>query len=315
MSKLCLLYGESSKSYSFPNNHSFNRARVERFWELLNETITFDEYGITVLEPSMASEEDILLFHTNEYIQFVKKASENGFGYLDNGDTPVFRGVFEAACNVIGATLEGLDMLMRGRSNIVFNPVGGLHHARKDKAGGFCVFNDPAVAIAKARATYGVKRIFYVDIDAHHGDGVCYDYYNDSEVFTADIHEDGKYLYPGTGSSDQTGLDEAVGTKLNIPLPPGSGDKEFMESFKMIDEHAEKADAKLIIFQCGADGLEGDPLTHLKYSLEAYRFATEKVIKYSESYDDCKLMVLGGGGYNVENVAHAWVKVVKTLLT
>ncbi|MEM3530173.1 MAG: acetoin utilization protein AcuC, partial [Nitrososphaerales archaeon] len=230
------------------------------------------------------------------------------------GDTPAFKGIFEAACYVVGSTLLGLDMIMKKEFNHIFNPIGGMHHARRDRAAGFCVFNDIAIAIIHAKKTYHVKRILYVDIDAHHGDGVFYEFYDDPMVFIADIHEDGRYLYPGTGFSNETGSGEAVGTKLNLPLAPGSGDEEFKEAFKKVEEFAYQIKPELIIFQCGADGLKNDPLTHLNYTEEAHRYATKRLHRISHELCDGRIMALGGGGYNPDNVAKAWMEVLKGLL-
>ncbi|MEM3538627.1 MAG: acetoin utilization protein AcuC [Nitrososphaerales archaeon] len=308
-----IFLGEASLKYSFPNDHPLKSSRVENFWKLLKEKL-IDRENIKIIKPVIASEDILLLFHTKEYIDFVKKASEYGFGYLDFGDTPAFKGVFEAASYIVGSTLFGLDMIMRGELDHIFNPNGGMHHARRDRAAGFCVFNDAAIAIIHAKKTYNIKRILYVDIDAHHGDGVCYEFYDDPMVFTADIHEDGRYLYPGTGFSHETGSGEAIGTKLNIPLKPGSGDEEFKEAFTKVEEFAHRIKPELIIFQCGADGLKNDPLTHLNYTEEAHRYATKRLHSISHEICDGRIIALGGGGYNLDNVAKAWIEVVKGLL-
>jgi acetoin utilization protein AcuC len=308
-----IFLGETSFKYSFPNDHPLKSSRVEIFWNLLKEGLANRE-NLRIIEPVIASEDVLLLFHTKEYINFVKKASEYGFGYLDYGDTPAFKGVFEAASYIVGTTLLGLDMIMRKELDHAFNPNGGMHHARRDRAAGFCVFNDASIAIVHAKKDYGLKRILYVDIDAHHGDGVCYEFYDDPMVFTADIHEDGRYLYPGTGFSHETGSGEAIGTKLNIPLKPGSGDEEFKEAFTKVEEFAYRIKPELIIFQCGADGLKNDPLTHLNYTEEAHRYATNRLHIISHELCDGRIIALGGGGYNPNNVAKAWLEVVKGLL-
>jgi acetoin utilization protein AcuC len=192
-----------------------------------------------------------------------------------------------------------------------FNPIGGLHHARRDSAGGFCVFNDIGITVMAARKKYGIKRIAYVDIDAHHGDGVFYEFENDPELFFADIHEDGRYIYPGTGSASETGTGEAIGTKLNMPVEPEAGDKEFAAAFARVEEFVDNAKPELIILQCGADSLAGDPITHLQYSAKAHRHAADALHKLAHKHCNGRIIALGGGGYNRSNIGSAWTEVVR----
>ena len=166
-----------------------------------------------------------------------------------------------------------------------------------------------------ARKRYGIKRIAYIDIDAHHGDGIYYEFENDPLLFMADIHEDGRFLYPGTGSELEIGIGEAEGTKLNIPLAPNSTDKDFILGFNKIENFIDNiAKPELIILQCGADSLDGDPLTHLKYTPNAHRYAADKVHRLAHKHCMGRLIALGGGGYNLANIANAWTEVVKSLI-
>jgi acetoin utilization protein AcuC len=150
----------------------------------------------------------------------------------------------------------------------------------------------------------------YVDIDAHHGDGVFYEFEDDPLLFFADTHEDGQYLYPGTGSETETGIGPAAGTKLNIPLRPGSGDNEFISAFGKIEQFVDRVKPELIILQCGADCLAGDPITHLQYSPMAHRFAADSLHRLAHKHCKGRIMALGGGGYNRENIGNAWTQVV-----
>jgi acetoin utilization protein AcuC len=226
--------------------------------------------------------------------------------------------MYEASLNVVGSTLAGLDAIIQRHDQLgrkvdhAFNPIGGLHHARRDAAAGFCIVNDIGVAIIAARMKYKLKRIAYIDIDAHHGDGVFYEFEDDPELFFGDIHEDGRYLYPGTGSSSETGKGKAEGTKLNIPLPPSAGDKEFFAAFERIEQFVDTNKPELIILQCGADGLAGDPITHLQYSPAAHRYAADSLHKLAHKHCSGRIIALGGGGYNRTNIANAWVEVVKS---
>ncbi|MCP8311617.1 MAG: acetoin utilization protein AcuC [Candidatus Methylarchaceae archaeon HK02M1] len=310
MCSVGIIIGDTSLKYSFPN-HPMNSKRVESFWQILKDKGLIGKENVKIIEPISASEDVLLLFHTKDHINFVKKASEHGFGYLDRGDTPAYKGVFEASAYSVGSTILGLEIVMKKELDHIFNPIGGYHHARKDKSEGFCVFNDIAIAIIYAKKMYSLKKILYVDIDAHHGDGVSYSFYDDPTIFTADIHEDGTYLYPGTGFSHETGSGEAEGTKLNITLEPEAGDKEFKEAFIKVEEFAYQVKPELIIFQCGADGLVNDPLTHLRYTTEAHRYSTERLHNISHELCDGRIIALGGGGYNLNNVATAWLEVVR----
>ncbi len=314
MHSTAVFYGEALGRYGFPNSHPLGPDRLQAFWSRF-QAEGLDRSGkVRIEEPVSAEEVVIREFHSQEYVEFVKKASVIGTGYLDHGDTPAFKGVFEAASFVVGSTLRGLDLVMRREAEHAFNPIGGLHHARRDAAGGFCVFNDIGVAILAARKSYGLKKIAYVDIDAHHGDGVFYEFVRDPLVFVADIHEDGKFLYPGTGSEQETGEDEAKGTKLNIPMKPYATDDDFDDAFKRVEGFIDRAEPELIILQCGADSLGGDPLTHLHYSQAAHGHAASVLHRLAHRHCDGRIIALGGGGYNRQNIGLAWTEVVRAFI-
>jgi acetoin utilization protein AcuC len=311
--KLGVSFGPESHLYSFPGGHPLNSGRTELFGSTLYE-LASQPRGPEIMPAVKADEEDLLLFHTGSYVDFVRRSSENGLGFLDYGDTPSYKGVFDAACYTVGNSLNGLAMISEGKLDHFFNPVGGLHHARRDRAGGFCVFNDSAIAIAKSIEKMGLSKVAYVDIDAHHGDGVYYGFENDPRVIIGDIHEDGRFLYPGTGSSEQTGKGDAKGTKLNVPLPPGAGDDLFLDAFDKVIKFLETSPKpEFVFFQCGADGLEGDPLTHLKYSKAAHSYATKKLHEFAHKVCDGRILAMGGGGYNPANVRDAWMAVIEEL--
>ena len=266
MCKSAVIVGNELLTYSFGEKHPLNSKRLEAFWSALNDSDLMHTGNLKLLPPSSVDENTVASFHEKKYIDFVKECSIAGSGYLDSGDTPSFKGVFDASMYVVGSTILALDTVVNRTNGIVhaFNPIGGLHHARRNAAGGFCVFNDIGIAIFYARKNYDLKKILYVDIDAHHGDGVFYEFEDDPDLFIADIHEDGSFLYPGTGFESETGLGDAKGTKLNLPVPPGATDRDFLSAFTKIQDFVESIKFDLIIFQCGADGLSGDPLTHLK---------------------------------------------------
>lgn len=313
MSKTAIFLGEELARYGFGTSHPFNSNRIYSFWSKFDIMNLSKSNQVQKVKPEIAQENDLLQFHSKDYIELVKESSKKGNGFLDLGDTPAFKGVYEASCHVVGTSLKALELVVEKREGIVhaFNPIGGLHHARRGSAGGFCVFNDIGIVIMTARKKYKINRICYVDIDAHHGDGVYYEFEKDPFVFIGDIHEDGHYLYPGTGNELETGKGEAKGTKLNIPLKPNSNDKDFIDSFIRIEEFIDNiAKPELIILQCGADGIAGDPLTHLQYSSKAYAYAAEKLHYLSHKYCNGRIIALGGGGYNQINITDAWTEIV-----
>ncbi|MGH8757742.1 MAG: hypothetical protein ACRET9_06080, partial [Burkholderiales bacterium] len=210
--------------------------------------------------------------------------------------------------------LDGMKLIMKGECKRTFQPIGGLHHARRERAAGFCVFNDLGVVTETLRAEYGVKRVGYVDIDVHHGDGMFYPFESDPDLIYADIHEDGRFLYPGTGFAEETGKGKAQGMKLNIPMMPGSGDSEFLKVWPKVETLLRDKPPELILFQCGADSIAGDPLAHLQYSPAAHAHAAKRLCLLADELCEGRIMAFGGGGYDRNNLAKAWSGVVKELL-
>jgi len=310
--RLAVVVGERLARYGFGEGHPFGPDRHGAFVR------EFEARGFHkrahMLEPRLATDEELLSFHTPAHVNLVRERSATGQGMLDAGDTPAFRGVFEAAGNVVGATLNALDAIMSGAARHGFVPIAGLHHAARDKAAGFCVFNDCGIAIEQLRQRSGLKKIAYVDIDAHHGDGVFYAFEGDPDVIFADIHEDGRYLYPGTGHSEETGKGGARGTKLNVPVPPGADDATFAAEWPRVIEHLERHEPEFIILQCGADSLEGDPITHMRFSPATHGRAALELAQLAERLGHGRVLALGGGGYNRTNLAQGWNAVCESLL-
>jgi acetoin utilization protein AcuC len=304
--------GEALAAYGFGDGHPFGPDRMAAFWQRMCETGL--DQRVEVRTPCQASDEDILLFHTPAYLDKVKRLSVTGEGYLDCGDTPAFKGMYEAAGTVVGTALAALDEIMRGECRQAFVPIAGLHHASRDSAAGFCVFNDCGVVIEALRQRYRIRRLAYVDIDAHHGDGVFYAFEDDPDLIDVDFHEDGRYLYPGTGAVNETGLGEAVGRKLNIPLSPGAGDETFFRLWESAEAFLDKFAPEVMVLQCGADSLAGDPITHLELTEAAHAHAAARLKRLAARHSHGRLLVLGGGGYNRDNLARAWTAVIAALL-
>ena len=306
-----LISGPAIAAYGFPGNHPFGVDRHDAFLRELERSTCWP--GLTRAAPRVATRAELEYFHTAEYLERVAEASRGGQGFLDDGDTPAFPGVYEVAANVVGAVLEALEQIMAGPVRRAFVPIAGLHHAGRDHAAGFCVFNDCGVAIEAARRRHGLACIAYVDIDAHHGDGVFYAFEEDPDIAFADLHEDGRFLYPGTGDRSETGRGRAAGTKLNIPMPPGATDVQFRKAFEEVERYLDARRPELIVLQCGADSLGGDPITHLAYTEEAHAHATARVRALAERHCGGRVLATGGGGYNRRNLARAWTRVVEAL--
>jgi acetoin utilization protein AcuC len=309
---MVVVAGERLARYGFGDGHPFGPDRHAAFMgEFASRGL---DRQVRVVETRAATRDELEAFHTNAYVDLVRDRSLAGQGYLDAGDTPAWRGVFEAAADVVGATLVATEAIMQGSARRAFVPIAGLHHAARGSAAGFCVFNDCGVAIELLRKRYGLRRIAYIDIDAHHGDGVYYAFESDPDLIFADIHEDGRYLYPGTGDESETGLGEAAGTKLNLPVPPGADDVVFDAKWPRVLAHLRKFEPEFIVLQCGADSVAGDPITHLKFTPEAHRRAAADLVALAERLGHGRVLATGGGGYNRINIARAWNGVVEGML-
>ena len=308
----CIYLGQQLADYGFKDGHPFGSQRHDVFQaELLRQGL--DEH-LVIEEPVLAQPDRIALFHCSDYIEKVHDYSKFGTGYLDGGDTPSFIGMFEAASYVSGSVIDAIDRIMHGEFRRAFSPIAGLHHARRHTAAGFCVFNDCGIAIEYLRAQYGLKRVAYIDIDAHHGDGVFYSFEDDADLLFADIHQDGRTLYPGSGFEEETGKDNAVGTKLNIPVPPFSDDTVFQSVWPQVEAYLEAGKPEFILLQCGADSIEGDPITNMAFSPASHAYAAQRLREISDRHCEGRLLAMGGGGYNHDNIARAWTAVVDAMV-
>jgi len=303
---------ETLGRYGFPDGHPLSIDRQGAFWRAARARGL--DRQVSIVEPGAAARGAIERFHTAAYLDRVAQASREGTGFLDAGDTPAFPDCYAVTAHLVGAALEGVDRVMRGVAARTFQPIGGLHHARRAAAAGFCVFNDLGVVIETLRSEYGLRRIAYVDIDVHHGDGIYYAYERDPDLAVADIHEDGRFLYPGTGHAHETGLEAATGSKLNLPLAPGAGDAEFFAAWKTVEEFLDRFAPEFIIVQCGADGLAGDPLADLRLTPAAHSHAIRSLRRLASRHARDRLMAFGGGGYRLDNLSIAWCAVLEALL-
>jgi len=312
--KTGLVWDEGFLNYNFGPQHPLRPIRVKLTYELIRSKGILQQETVEVIKPRVASREEILLFHEEDYVRLVEQYSKKGSGLLDMGDTPAFKGCYEATSLVAGASIVAANEVMGGRLSHAFNPSGGLHHAHPERASGFCIFNDPAVVIAHLKSKYNLKRIVYLDIDAHHGDGVMYGYYDDPAVMDVDFHESGKFLFPGTGFPDEIGKGAAKGLKLNIPLPPSTGDEAYLDAFRrIVPDTLRKFRPEIILFQCGADGHLDDRLAHLRLTTNVYAEVVSQMHDLAHQLCNGRLLLFGGGGYTLANVPRVWTVSFSTL--
>jgi len=309
MMKVQVVKDSQTANYGFGDGHPFGPDRHDAFHAELEASGVAADVEFTAARE--ASEEELLSYHTPEYLEYVRYTCDSGQAMLDAQDTPAWKGLYEAAAAVVGGTLNLVDAIMTGSAKRAFIPIGGLHHAFRDKTAGFCVFNDCGIVAELLRSRYGLTRVAYVDIDAHHGDGIFYAFEGDPDICVADIHEDGRALFPGTGHRHETGTGAAEGTKLNIPLRPRSGDEQFHEAWEEVEAFVDAARPEFILFNAGADSIAGDPITHLQFSASAHGHAARRLCELADRHAKGRIIGMGGGGYNRENLAKGWTAVVR----
>jgi acetoin utilization protein AcuC len=296
--------------YSFSAYHPLRPERVTLSQELARMLgVLHDE---DIVEAPSASPDLVAAVHSPRYVQVVQALSEGkpvpgyhafGFGSADN---PPFRGMFEASLAVVGASVAAAQAVMDG-AGVAVNLAGGLHHARYEEAAGFCIFNDPAVAIHVLKPKY--RRIVYLDIDVHHGDGVQWLYYRDPQVLTISIHESGRFLFPGTGHPDEIGEGEGRGTSANIALGRGADDDVWWWAFRQVVPALFRwFQPEVVVLQMGADPHYTDPLAHLSLTTQGWLRAVQWV-----AGQGVPIVATGGGGYSLTAVARMWTLALATL--
>lgn len=305
--KTVFVYDDAFISYDFGPFHPLKPIRLKLMAELARSMNLLDSPQISVVKPAMADVEQIQLFHTREYVGIVERSSRTGEGLLDLGDTPAFKGCFESSRLYVGGSILGADLLMQGSADHAFNPAGGLHHAHPDSASGFCIFNDPAIVVAYLKHRYGTKRALYLDVDAHHGDGVMYGFYSDPSLLNIDFHEDGRYLFPGTGFPHEIGKGEARGLKVNVPLYPGAGDQTYLKAFReIVPRMVEAFQPEVMLMQCGADSHFDDRLANLRLTTTCYEEMVRTIHELAHKICNGRILLFGGGGYSLSSVVRCW---------
>ncbi len=308
-----LIYSDDLLKYDFGSFHPLSQIRMKLAFELIRDCGFLNSPNVKVIAPSMANEAMAYLAHDEEYVNVVQDLSSGvhhpdsfryGFGL---GDNPVFDGMHEASLVHMGATLKACDMVMQGEVQHVFSMGGGFHHALRRRASGFCIYNDVVVAIRNLQKEYSLDRIMYVDIDAHHADGVQVALYDDPQVMKFSVHESGKFLYPGTGHSEETGEGEGRGYTCNLPLWPHTHDESFMKAFgEILPSLARAFKPQVLLTQFGTDMHYDDPLSHINLTTSSYDFAAKTMNEVSHDVCDGKWICLGGGGYSSRSVSRIW---------
>jgi acetoin utilization protein AcuC len=304
-----VMWDEGLLGYNL-GDHPLDPVRVELTIALARELGVLDRDGVTVARPEPADEAALSRVHDPAYLAAVKAAPDDPFfsGYgLNTPDNPVFEHMHEASALVAGATLAAAEAVWQGRARRAVNVAGGLHHAMRARASGFCVYNDPAVGIARL-LDLGAERVAYVDVDVHHGDGVQAAFYTDPRVLTISLHESPLTLFPGTGFPEETGGAGAEGTAVNVALPPGTADAGWLRAFHAVVPSLLRRYRPQILFsQCGADSHRLDPLADLRLSVDGQRASYLALRELAEELCDGRWVATGGGGYAlVEVVPRAW---------
>jgi acetoin utilization protein AcuC len=308
-----LVHDPALEAYGFGGDHPFNPLRIRLTLELCEALGLLQGYPFIVSEP--ASEEDLTTVHSLTYVRLVQEAGR-GVGELwdlmhyglGTGDNPIFPDMHEACALVVGAVLRASRMVMSGETDHALCVSGGLHHAMRSRASGFCVYNDAGVAISRLKEEHPGVRIAYLDTDAHHGDGVQWMFYDDPEVLTVSMHESGRYLFPGTGGVEERGSNGGVGYSVNVPLEPYTDDSSWISCFEAVVPEVLRAfEPDLILSQNGCDGHSLDPLTHLSATTRLYEHIPLRVHDLAHELCEGRWVATGGGGYDIWRVVpRAW---------
>lgn len=314
--KTAFLYSDAYLTYNLRDDHPLQQKRLKMVYRLLEAYGVLDTKGgpIEWIEPTPCTEEALLEVHTPDFVEAVQRAGGDqpqSTAYLRRygigpGDTPAFPGMFDAARLYCGGTVDAARLVLNGYDS-AFNVAGGLHHAHPDHAAGFCTFNDCALGIHELLRG-GCERVAYIDIDAHHGDGVQACFYDDPRVLTVSLHESGKSLYPGTGFPNEIGAPGAEGASVNLPYYRYTSDDVWHEAFDaVIPDVLSRFNADAYLFQFGADAHYGDPLAHLMLTSRGWMQAVEKLFRLAAGKP---IIITGGGGYNIRTVARLWTMVM-----
>lgn len=311
-----LMWDEAVTGYDFGDEHPMDPVRLALTMRLVEAFGLPGTAGLDVRAAMSAGDSTLRLVHRQDYIDTVRRISadpltaDGSYG-LGTMDDPAFAGVHEASALIAGQSVGAAEAVWRGEARHAVNFSGGLHHAMPGSAAGFCVYNDAALAVARL-LELGARRVAYVDVDVHHGDGVEAAFWDDPRVLTISLHEHPRLLFPGTGWPEETGGPAAPGTSANVALPPGTGDDGWLRALHaVVPELLAEFRPDALVTQHGADTHAEDPLAHLAVSVDAQRAAAEACHAWAHEYADGRWVALGGGGYAVVDVVpRSWTHLV-----
>ncbi|MCV9995135.1 acetoin utilization protein AcuC [Paeniglutamicibacter sp. ZC-3] len=293
--------------YRFSETHPMHPIRLELTARLCKDLALFERANLTLAAPPVATDAELAAVHEPRYIAAVREVSANpdipdearGLGTEDN---PAYAGMHEASARLAGGSLLAADAILGERALHVVNFGGGMHHASASKASGFCIYNDAALAIRRL-LDGGVKKVLYIDVDAHHGDGTESIFWDDPRVMTISIHETGMSLFPGTGFANEIGGPNALGTAVNIAVPPRTGDAAWLRAFHaVVPQLAEAFEPEVIVSQHGCDGHRDDDLSNLRLTVDALRQNALDIAELARRLCGGRWIATGGGGYNTASV-------------
>ncbi|MFD9739893.1 acetoin utilization protein AcuC [Umezawaea sp. NPDC059074] len=311
-----VVWDQSFLGYDLGGDHPLNPVRLDLTIRLATALGVLD--GVGLIAPEAATDADIERVHTASYLTAVREAPSSAWDVghgLGTSDNPVFDRMHEASALIVGGSLEAARRIATGESDRAVSIAGGLHHAMRDHAAGFCVYNDCAVAISWLLDN-GFDRIAYVDVDVHHGDGVQNAFYDDPRVMTISVHQNPMTLWPGTGWPAELGGKGAEGTAVNLPLPPGTRDGNWLRAFHAVVPGLLGAfRPQVLVTQCGVDSHQEDPLADLALSVDGHRAIYRALRDLAETYAGGKWLALGGGGYELLRVVpRSWTHLLATVL-
>jgi acetoin utilization protein AcuC len=300
-------WDDALTSYDFGHDHPMNPVRVELTMSLARHLGVFDAPGVALAPVQAAGDALLELVHAPDYIRAVEHVAQISHAErlrygLGTEDNPVFPDMHQASALIVGASVAAADAVWSGRAEHGANMAGGLHHAMRAHASGFCLYNDAAIAIARLLAS-GAEWVAYVDIDVHHGDGVQAAFYDDPRVLTISLHEHPSTLFPGTGLPRESGGPNAQGHSVNVALPAGTGDEPWLRALDAVaDPLLRTFQPQVLVTQHGCDSHALDPLAHLMLSIDGQRAAAQTLHRFAHEHADGKWVLLGGGGYEVVDV-------------
>ncbi|HEY0673863.1 MAG TPA: acetoin utilization protein AcuC [Longimicrobiales bacterium] len=305
--KCAFVWDDQLSSYRFSEHHPLNPERLGLTLMRMRRLDLLDGRNVHIIKPRVATDEELISVHAREYVAAIKRGQPDLRYGLGTEDVPAVPGMHEAAAHIVGATLVAAEQVMSGAVTRAFSMSGGLHHAHRMQASGFCIYNDLAVAIRYMQQTWGA-RVMYIDYDAHHGDGVQWIFYHDPEVLTVSYHESGAFLFPGTGFIDEIGEGEGYGYSVNVPLDPNTEDESFIQVFRdLVPMLADAFQPNVIVLQNGCDAHFLDPLTHLRTTTRMTEAVVRTVIEIADKHCEGRIVATGGGGYAIEEVVpRAW---------